>query len=131
MAGAGNSSFLVTIRMAKLGKSVFHTQRFDRLDDWRPLVAHIPRGGMLEARGLYGSGPENVTQLIEADLLANVKLDEYQNGAVERLVSGLQGRRGFRDRSSLLPSRLRDDEGTGFWCHGLPTSRVCASRQSP
>src|ERR1700722_7960618 len=61
-------------------------QRLDRLDDRRTLVADVPRGGVLHAGMFDRAGPENLPQLVEFNLLANVELDQDKDRPLQRRV---------------------------------------------
>jgi hypothetical protein len=57
------------------------------LDDRGALVAYISGGRVLEA-GLFQSAcTKDLTQLIEPDFFANVKLDEDEDGAAQRRLN--------------------------------------------
>ena len=58
--------------------AAFENQRLDRLDDRRTLEADVSGSGVLEA-GLLAARAEDVAEVVEADLFADVELDQDQD----------------------------------------------------
>ena len=67
----------------------FEDQGLDRLLNRRALVANVAGGMVLEA-GIDRPGAKDLAQVVEANLFANIKLDQDQGRPVER-------RRGLTD----------------------------------
>ena len=82
-----DDSVVVVLDLALEALSAVEDEGLERFLDGRTLVADVSGSLMLEA-GLGGAGSEDVAELVEADLFADVELDQDQDGAAE-------GRGGF------------------------------------
>src|SRR5882762_5552437 len=83
-------------------------QRFDSFDNGRTLISDISRSRMFET-GLLAARAENGAQVVEANLLAYVELNQHEDGALQGLVLGL-------DEASL---HRRRKYGSAFVFHGI------------
>src|ERR1700679_3085231 len=103
-AGAARSSFCWTRRLATfstLGSGApapeggVEGERFEDLLEGRALVLNV--GWSLLEAGLGGAGSEDVAENVEANLFADVELNQDQDGAAEGRRNVLfRTRRGFR-----------------------------------
>jgi len=64
------------------------------LDHRRSLVPNVSRSGVLEAGLLERARAKKLPQLVKANFLANVELDEDENRAAKRRLGGNLGRSG-------------------------------------
>jgi hypothetical protein len=69
--------------------AAFESERLDGFDDRRALIADVTRSRMLEAGLKEGARAYDLLELVEANLLAGIKLDEDPHGAVQRDRNGL------------------------------------------
>jgi hypothetical protein len=62
-------------------------ERIERTDDRRPLIAHVGRHRVLDLGLLYGARVHRLLQLVEAQLFADVELNQDQNRSAQRSLS--------------------------------------------
>ena len=89
----------------------FEDQRLERLDYRRPLVADVAGGRVLEA-GFGGAGAEDLAQFVEADLFADVELDQDEDGAAQRVLAPAS-------IAADLGGEVVGDDGCRFAIHGF------------
>src|ERR1700688_4900073 len=93
--------------------TAFEDKGFEGLFDRRTLVANVSGGEVLEA-GVDGAGAKNAAKLVEANFLANVKLDHHQHGAAEGGGGWLGG---YQSGQSLGGNLADCGGGCGFEIH--------------
>ena len=94
---------IVVFDLALEPLAAFEHQRLHRLDDRRPLVAHIAGGAVLQAWLLNRSGTNQLLQSVQANRLAHVELQQHQHGSAQNRFIGLQPM--IRHRGLILPCR--------------------------
>jgi hypothetical protein len=73
--------------MAFEALAALEDQCINWLNHRRTLVTHVPGSGMFQDRVFHRACAEDLTQLVETDLFADIELNQHQNGAVERGVN--------------------------------------------
>ena len=96
--------------------AAFEDQRFEDFFHRRTLVTDVAGSEVLEA-GIGGAGTQDLAQLVEANLLANVELDKNQHGAGQGGVRRL----GRHQSGQGLGGNLAYDRGgdSGFAVHDV------------
>src|SRR5580698_497013 len=77
--------------------ATFKNQRFNRLNHWSALKAHVSWSRMFKT-SLLSASSEDVTQSVKVYFLADIELDQHQNRPLQRLIqnrhAGLDRNRG-------------------------------------
>ena len=77
-----DDAVVVVLDLSGEALAAFEDQRLEGLLDRRALVADV--GGSLLEAGLGGAGWEDLAELVEADLFADVELDQDQDRSAQR-----------------------------------------------
>lgn len=105
----GEDAVVVVLDLGAEALAAVEDERFDGFDDGRALVADVAGSGVFERRLRDGGGAEDMAELVEANLFADVELEKDEDGAGERAGGG---RRGWRDLGGGRLHPVKD--GTGF-----------------
>ena len=110
-----DDAVIVVLDFSVEALAAFEDQGLKGLFDRSALVAHV--GGSLLEAGFGRAGAEDLAEFVEADLFADVELDEDQDGAAQR---GLRLRRLLQLGGDVACETSRSgDRGCEFAIHKL------------